>query len=154
MRSEYNARHPDAIAEARRDFRGAKLLLFAGPWLIALRRDFTPGIPWPGRLDLPGGGRDGDETPEACVLRETQEELGLTLAETALAPVHIHHTGAGRSWFFAAHLSRDIPTAIRFGSEGQSWLRLAPRAFAESDDAIPHFRAILARYLDQAARSP
>src|SRR5258708_29725587 len=30
-------------------------------------------------LSLPGGGRDGPETPEATVVRETREECGLDL---------------------------------------------------------------------------
>lgn len=39
------------------DFGGAKLILFIGKQIVVLRRDQKPDIPWPGRLDLPGGGR-------------------------------------------------------------------------------------------------
>ena len=60
-------------------FVGAKLALFLGDHLAVILRDDRPDIPWPGRLDLPGGGRDGDENPQDCVLRETREELGLAL---------------------------------------------------------------------------
>jgi 8-oxo-dGTP diphosphatase len=57
------------------DFGGTKLILFIGDRIVVLRRDDKPDIPWPGRLDLPGGGRDGIETAEVCVLRETREEI-------------------------------------------------------------------------------
>ena len=44
------------------DFVGAKLVLFLGQELAVILRDARPDIPWPGRLDLPGGGRDGSES--------------------------------------------------------------------------------------------
>ena len=55
-------------------FSGAKLALFLGADLLVIKRDDRPDIPYPGYWDLPGGGREGDETPQACALRETYEE--------------------------------------------------------------------------------
>ena len=66
-------------------FAGAKLALFIGARLAVIRRDDTPRIPWPDYLDLPGGGREGCETPLACALRETREELGLEVPERAVS---------------------------------------------------------------------
>ena len=66
------------------EFSGAKLALFLGQELLVILRDDRPDIPYPGHWDLPGGGREGDETPQACVLRETQEEVGLKLTENDL----------------------------------------------------------------------
>ena len=60
-------------------FVGAKAALFCGNALLACLRDTHPGLPWPGMWDLPGGGREGDESPEDCLLRELAEELGLTI---------------------------------------------------------------------------
>ena len=49
------------------DFIGAKLALFLGDHLVIILRDNIPNIPWPGRLDLPGGAREGNESPKpAC----------------------------------------------------------------------------------------
>ena len=62
-------------------FAGAKLMLFLGEELLVIRRDEKPEIPWPGYLDFPGGGREGEETPEQCALRETFEEVGLDVTE-------------------------------------------------------------------------
>jgi 8-oxo-dGTP diphosphatase len=58
------------------DFAGAKLAALVDGHILTYRRDHKPGIPWPGLIDLPGGGREGDESPSACVLRELQEEFG------------------------------------------------------------------------------
>src|SRR3546814_18606002 len=46
-------------------FSGAKIALTCGQRLVAYQRDVKPAIPWPGLWDLPGGGREGGETPEA-----------------------------------------------------------------------------------------
>ena len=130
-------------------------MLFAGPHIIVLRRDHTPGIPWPGMLDFPGGGREGAETPVGCVLREIEEELGLRLCHRDVRPVHIRRNADRIGWYFAAHCPADLAIAVRFGGEGSAWLRLSPRAFVDSPQAVPHFRAILAGYVAaQAARGP
>lgn len=134
--------------DAGRDvFGGAKLILFIGAQLVLLRRDDCPGIPWPNRLDLPGGGREGGETAETCVLRELGEELGLQLGTKDL----VWRSQLGQGVFFAAHLPAGHETQIVFGSEGQGWCLLAPGAFVRHPDAIPHHAQIVQRYLDQEA---
>lgn len=61
------------------DFVGCKAALLCGDALLTYLRDDKPGLPWPGHWDLPGGGREGAETPEDCLLRELHEEFGLIL---------------------------------------------------------------------------
>lgn len=41
-------------------------------------RDDLAQIAWPGHWSLLGGGADGDETPREAIVRELQEEAGLT----------------------------------------------------------------------------
>lgn len=123
------------------DFVGAKLALFLGRDLVVIRRDDHPGLPWPGALDLPGGGREGDETPAACVLRETAEELGLHLPPASLiwGRGFPRPADGARGWFFAAHQPATLAAAIRFGNEGQGWMLMPPGAYLGHPDAIPHF---------------
>lgn len=128
------------------DFGGAKIILFVGPKIVVLRRDDKRGIPWPGMLDLPGGGRDGSESAETCVLRETFEEVGLVLTPGDL----VWREQFKRGVFFAAHLPAEAVRQIVFGSEGQGWALMDPMDYARHPDAIPHFADMVRRYLDQA----
>jgi 8-oxo-dGTP diphosphatase len=137
------------MTQPRATFHGAKLMLFAGPRLLVIRRDAIPTIPWPGMLDFPGGGREGDETPEACVLRETREELGLQVPADRLVLAHVRHSDRGEGWYFAVHLPAAITGAVVFGDEGAGWQAIAPEVYVAAQDAIPHCRAILAAYLAQ-----
>lgn len=128
------------------DFGGAKLILFIGDRIVVLRRDEKPDIPWPGRLDLPGGGRDGEESAVECVLRETFEEVGLSLTPGDLVWQHQFERGV----FFAAHLPTEAQAQIVFGSEGQGWLLVDPADYVRDREAILDFAAMVQRYLDHA----
>ncbi|SHI02367.1 NUDIX domain-containing protein [Marivita hallyeonensis] len=125
------------------EFGGAKLILFIGPQIVVLKRDHTPGIPWPGRLDLPGGGREGDETAEACVLRETHEEIGLRLEHDHL----VWRARYKRGVFFASHLPDGADRDIVFGGEGLGWHLMLPQSFISHRDAVPHFAMMVQRYV-------
>ena len=103
------------------DFHGAKLAILRGAKIVTILRDNTPDIPWPSYWDLPGGGREGPETPEACVLRELQEELGLTLAAADLHWRMEAFTPEGqRIWFFVSEQPGFDPETVCFGDEGQT----------------------------------
>ena len=127
---------------------GAKLALFLGSALLVIRRDDNPAIPWPGHLDLPGGGREAGETAAACVLRETREEVGLCLGVDALVYRRDYTRPHGAVAFFAAHLPADATGQVVFGDEGQGWMLMAPADFVARDDAVPHFREQVRAYLE------
>ena len=87
------------------DFNGAKMALLKGDQLVSILRDDKADIPFPNMWDFPGGGREQGESPEACVLRELHEELGLVLPEAALSYKRRYATGRQGevvSWFFVA----------------------------------------------------
>ncbi|SFE36886.1 NUDIX hydrolase [Roseivivax sediminis] len=127
-------------------FIGAKLILFLGARLVVIRRDDRPDIPWPGYLDLPGGGREGAETPETCALRETAEELGLDVDRGEIVWSAEWVSERGRTWSFAAHLPARRVADIRMGDEGTGWMLLTPAMFLARDDVVPHFQDYLRRY--------
>lgn len=130
-------------------FVGAKIALMIGPGLLAYRRDVRPGLVWPGWWDLPGGGREGRESPLACALRETAEEFGLAVPRRAVTWARRYRSpGDGPAWFFAARLPMAARGRIRFGEEGQHWRLVEPRGFAAWPAAIPMFRTRVRHALD------
>ena len=66
------------------DFTGCKIALFCGDKLLTILRDDKENIPWPNMWELPGGGREGDESPFECAAREVFEELGIRLTKDCL----------------------------------------------------------------------
>lgn len=135
------------------DFIGAKLGLICGDQVLAYLRDDHLGLPWAGMWDLPGGGREGDETPEACVLRELQEEFGLDLA-----PDRLEHgfdlpsmAAPGRvGWFFLGRITEGEIAAIRFGDEGQYWRMMRVADFLVHPGGIPPLQQRLGWALQRA----
>ena len=132
------------------DFEGAKLAILVGETIVTILRDDKPGIPWPVFWDLPGGGRESDETPEDCALRELREELGLSYRPSDLHWRISSSSGAGTIvWLFVCERSDFDAASVRFGAEGQKW-RLAPiEWFLTADDVVPRHQPRLKTYLDQ-----
>jgi 8-oxo-dGTP diphosphatase len=133
------------------EFSGAKLALFLGDDLLVIRRDDRPDIPWPDHWDLPGGGREGDESPQECALRETWEEVGLSLRPDDIVWSNSYRRPHGIVWFFAAHRPAGLSRLIRFGSEGQCWQLMRPAEYCDHPMAVPHFASQLRLYLAKAA---
>ena len=128
------------------DFAGAKLAALIDGRILTYRRDNKPGIPWPGLIDLPGGGREGDESPALCALRELYEEFGIILPEARIwwARPFPAMDAPGRSgWFLAATLTPAEVAAIRFGDEGHSPYLMPVADFLVATDAIPPLQARL-----------
>jgi len=134
-------------------FDGAKVALFVGDDLVVYLRDDKPEIPWPAWWDFPGGGREGNETPEETVIRETQEEFGLTLAVDDLIYARAYEPGPGQTvWFFVAHLEAVRGADIRFGDEGQFWEFWSAERFLQEPRAIPMLQDRLRTYLHNDVR--
>ena len=130
-------------------FGGAKIAAILGVALLVYARDDIAEIPFPGMLDLPGGGREGSETPAECVTRELFEEFGVALAVERL---HYHRAYALAddttiSHFFAAHLTEAEVANVRFGDEGQDWALMPMADFIADADAVPRLREWLGHYL-------
>jgi 8-oxo-dGTP diphosphatase len=71
---------------------GPRLLLVAACALVdvdhrVLLSRRPEGKPMAGLWEFPGGKVSEGETPEACVIRELQEELGLDVTANCLAPL-------------------------------------------------------------------
>ena len=127
-------------------FVGAKLALMRGADILTCLRDDVPHIPWPGHWDLPGGGREGGESPVECALRELGEEFGLQLAPARLTGRCLPSVSRpGRmAWLFTRTLTDDEIAAIRFGDEGQEWRMMPLADYLAHPKSVPHFRDMLA----------
>ncbi len=122
-------------------FNGAKLLLTHGDRLLTCLRDDRSDLSFPAHWDLPGGGREGRETPVQCALRELDEEFGLHLLPQALTgrAFPSHAAPSMVSWLFAGRISAAQIAAIRFGDEGQDWRMMPVADYLAHPRAIPHF---------------
>ncbi len=136
------------------DFHGAKLALLKGDQLVSILRDDTPEIPFPNMWDLPGGGREGTEGPEECVLRELHEELTLRLSETDLIWKKRYTSGRqgeNVTWFFVAELPDLDIARLRLGQEGQAWRMWDVDQFLRINNVVPMMKDRVAEYLAQRA---
>jgi len=130
-------------------FSGAKLALFLGVKLLVIKRDDKPDIPYPGFWDLPGGGREDGESPEDCVLRETLEEVSLSIPVSDLTWSKSYQRPRGTVWFFVSHQPADWVKQVKLGSEGQCWRLMDPQDYCRDTLAVPHFAEQLRNYLNR-----
>ena len=93
--------------------------------------------------DLPGGGREGIETAESCLLRELHEEFGLILPAQRLIwrrvwPSMMDATRS--SVFFAGWITAQEIADIRFGDEGQHWRMMPVADYLSHPQAVPELQ--------------
>ena len=125
------------------DFVGAKVALVCGRSILTYLRDDHDGLPWRNAWDLPGGGREGTESPEACLLRELHEEFSLLLSPARLIRRRVWPSmldPSRASVFFAGRITEAEITAIRFGDEGQCWQMMRVAAFLSHPQGVPEMQ--------------
>jgi 8-oxo-dGTP diphosphatase len=131
-------------------FNGTKIALFSPGAVLVYLRDIKEGIPWPGLWDLPGGGREGDESPIDCALREVEEEFGIRLPVHRVSALHRYDgASAGNlpTYFCIGTITQAEIDQIEFGDEGQRWKLMDPQEFMSRSDAVPHMQERLARHV-------
>lgn len=129
--------------EERFDFTGCKIALLCDGQVLTILRDDKPTIPWPNLWELPGGGREGDESPFECVAREVYEELSIQLSKDK---VIWSGTYPGildekkRFVFLVGNLSKEEFDRIDFGDEGQDYKLVSLEEFLASDRVVPQLQ--------------
>ncbi|MGJ8545651.1 MAG: NUDIX hydrolase [Sulfitobacter sp.] len=126
---------------------GAKLALYIGGKLAVILRDDFAGLPYAGCWDFPGGGREGDETPLACALRECAEELGIAVPPSAIVWRYGFYQGGRDRWFFVAELPQAAAADVVFGDEGQCWRLMPEQEFLAQEKAVDFLQDRLGRWI-------
>lgn len=110
-------------------------------------RDFGSNTVHPGKWSLFGGGVEGAESLEQAVVREFQEEVGITLPTNAVLPFVrvLSEPGRRRLYVFSATLEI-APADIRLG-EGAGFGFIEPSNIAALN-MIPFRRPVLARFIN------
>ncbi len=131
------------------EFTGAKMALFIGDRLAVILRDDLPDLPYADCWDFPGGGREGQEGPLTCALRECQEELGLVVPRSRIVWRYGFEEDGQDKWFYVAKLPETATQEVVFGNEGQRWCLMNVQEYQTHPKAIPFLQARLQAYLDR-----
>lgn len=131
------------------DFIGSKLAVICADNILVYRRDDFHWIPFPDHWDFPGGGREQDETPEQCALRELHEEFGLVFDESRIHYKRrvVSQTGDGFAYFLVIDVAQAELTGIAFGDEGQYWALMPIAQYLAEPSSIPANKERLLTYL-------
>ena len=139
------------LLDSRMDFQGCKIALICGDKVLTILRDDKENIPWPNMWELPGGGREGNESPFECAAREVYEELGIHLDEDCLLWSKIYPSVIFKdkqSVFMVGQLSQDQFDSITFGDEGQAYKLMNIEEFLTSSQVVPQLQGRLRDYLE------
>ena len=134
------------------DFTGCKIALFCDDRILTILRDDKSDIPFPNTWELPGGGREGDETPFECAAREVYEELGIHLTEDCLLCRKVYPSmlyEGKESVFLVGKLAQEQFDKIVFGDEGQSYKLMSIDEFLDSDKVVPQLQDRVRDYMEE-----
>ncbi len=134
------------------DFTGCKIALICDGRILTILRDDKPTIPWPNLWELPGGGREGDESPFECVAREVYEELKIQLSKDDIVWSWIYPSMLDEnknSVFLVGKLTQEQFDNITFGDEGQAYKLMPIEEFLKSKQAVPQLQGRLRDYLEE-----
>lgn len=139
--------------EARFEFTGCKIALICEGQILTILRDDKEDIPWPNMWELPGGGREGNETPFECVAREVYEELNIQLSKddviwSRLYPSMLDENK--KSVFLVGKLTQEQFESIIFGDEGQGYKLVSFEEFLISDRVVPQLQERVRDYVEES----
>lgn len=143
--------------EAQFDFTGCKIVLFCGDKILTILRDDKETIPWPNMWELPGGGREGNETPFECVAREVYEELNIQLSKDDIIWSWIYPSMLDenkKSVFLVGQLTQEQFDSIVFGDEGQGYKLVRLEEFLTSDRVVPQLQERVRDYVEENIDRP
>ena len=133
------------------EFSGCKIALICDDKLLTILRDDKASIPYPNMWELPGGGREDEETPFECVQREVFEELSLKLEEADILWTKEYQGMLDpdkTSIFMVGTITQEDFASIVFGDEGQAYQLMDVSQFLLDEKVIPQLQARVRDYLE------
>lgn len=134
------------------NFTGCKIALICDGRILTILRDDKPTIPWPNLWELPGGGREGDESPFECVSREVYEELSIQLLKDDIVWSWIYPSMLDEnknSVFLVGKLTQEQFDSIVFGDEGQGYKLVRLEEFLASDRVVPQLQERVRDFVEE-----
>ena len=135
------------------DFTGCKIALICEGQILTILRDDKPTIPWPNLWELPGGGREGAESPFECAAREVYEELSIQLSKEDIVWSWIYPSMIDEnknSVFLVGKLTQEQFNSIVFGDEGQGYKLVRLEEFLASDRVVPQLQERVRDYVEES----
>ena len=137
------------------EFNGTKIALMIGNKTVVLLRDNQDGFEDANKWDLPGGGREGSESPEECGIREIKEELLIDIDPKTITWKKeydsLYQPGT-KVWFMVAELGDNLVKNIRLGDENQKYEIMKISEFLENPNALEYCKSRLKEYLDSKTK--
>lgn len=130
-------------------FNGAKGIVLLEDKMLVYRRDNKTNYE-PLHIDLPGGGREENESPFATFKREVKEEFGLDISREEIVfscTIPSIMTPEKISFFIVAQARKVKSEDVIFGSEGLEWFLMTPEEFINRPDGIKRQQERVGKYL-------
>ena len=141
------------LLDKQLDFTGCKIALICDGRILTILRDDKENIPWPNMWELPGGGREGDESPFECAAREVYEELSIQLSKEDIVWSWIYPSMLDEnknSVFLVGKLTQEQFDSIVFGDEGQAYKLMSIEEFLTSSQVVPQLQGRLRDYVKES----
>lgn len=145
------------LLDQQLDFTGCKIALICDGQMLTLLRDDKPTIPWPNLWELPGGGREGTESPFECAAREVYEELKIQLSKDDIVWSWIYPSMLDEnknSVFLVGKLTQEQFDNITFGDEGQGFKLMSIEEFLTLDQVVPQLQERVRDYVEGNVAKP
>ncbi|MFA7000134.1 MAG: NUDIX hydrolase [Candidatus Paceibacterota bacterium] len=131
------------------DFHGVKIAILVDNKLLMFLRDNEPGLFNANMWDFLGGGREGQESPQECAIREIQEEIGVVLSPQSFIWENTYPAQKDpnqKAVFMVAEIPKKSINNIIL-TEGQKWTLFDQETFFAKEDVIPALKIRFNDYL-------
>lgn len=132
------------------NFHGVKGLVFIKDKIVVFRRD-TKTTNFPLQVDLPGGGRENNESPFETFKREVMEEFGIYLEKDDVISSKKYQSvlDPSKEVYFIITKSLNITEQdIVFGDEGLEYFLMTPQDYVNLNDGVKRQQNKVVEYLN------